>query len=65
MAMNTNKVLIWLKNFKCTWLFQNILNDPQLIELISNKLHELEQLLIRNLFFPGKKNTQEIFFFFQ
>ncbi len=61
--MNTNKVLIWLKNFKYTWLFQNILNDPQLIELISNKLHELEQLLIRNLFFPGKKNTQEIFFF--
>lgn len=65
MAMNTNKVLIWLKNFKYTWLFQNILNDPQLIELISNKLHELEQLLIRNLFFPGKKIPKKFPFFFQ
>jgi hypothetical protein len=50
MAMDTNKVLIWLQNFKYKWLLQNILNDPHLIELISNKLRELEQLLIRKYF---------------
>jgi hypothetical protein len=48
MAMDTNKVLIWLQNFKYKWLLQNILNDPHLIELISNKLRELEQLLIQD-----------------
>jgi hypothetical protein len=45
--MTTNKVLIWLKEFKRSWLPQNISNDNHLMELITNKLRELEQLLIR------------------
>ncbi len=53
MSINTNEVLLWLKNFKCEWLSQNILDDPNLIELICNKICELEQLLIRKYF---KKN---------
>jgi len=54
--MDTSKVLNWLKDFKCTWLSQHILNDTRLIELISNKLHELEQLLIQD-----NQNENEIF----
>jgi len=55
-TMDTSKVLNWLKDFKCTWLSQHILNDTRLIELISNKLHELEQLLIQD-----NQNENEIF----
>lgn len=50
MAANTEKVLSWLKDFKHMWLFQNILNDPQLINLISKKIDELERLLTRENF---------------
>ena len=60
--MNTNEVLNWVKNFKYSWLPDNITNDTQLIALISNKLYELEQLLIRKYSFPGKKNILYLFF---
>jgi hypothetical protein len=59
--MNRNKVFLWLKDFKYTWLPHNILNDTHLIELISTKLHELEQLLNRKYLFE-KKNTEFYFF---
>jgi hypothetical protein len=61
--MNRNKVFLWLKNFKYTWLPQNILNDTHLIELISTKLHELEQLLNRKYLFEQKKVLNFIFFY--
>jgi len=54
--MNKNKLLMWLKDFKCTWLPQHILNDTHLIGLISNKLHELEQLVI----LENNQNENEI-----
>jgi len=54
--MNKNKLLIWLKDFKYKWLPQNILNDTHLIELISNKLHEFEQLII----LENNQNDNEI-----
>ena len=50
MPTQTEQVLHWLKDFKCTWLLQNILNNPQLINLISKKFEELERLLTRKNF---------------
>ncbi|CAF5181913.1 unnamed protein product, partial [Rotaria magnacalcarata] len=46
MIMNKNKILIWLKEFKCDWLPQNVSNDNCLLRLLTNKIDELEQLLI-------------------
>ena len=60
--MNTNKVLVWLKDFKYTWLSENIFNDSHLIELISNKLHELEQLLIGKYPTSLKKKPNKLSF---
>jgi hypothetical protein len=45
--MDKNQVLIWLKEFKYSWLPQHISNDTYLLELIRNKIHEFEQLLTR------------------
>ncbi|CAF3547502.1 unnamed protein product [Rotaria socialis] len=46
MKMNKNNILIWLKEFKCNWLPQNVSNDNCLFQLLTNKIDELEQLLI-------------------
>jgi hypothetical protein len=63
--MNITEVLNWLNDFKHSWLSQNLLNDTRLIQLITNKLHELEQLLIRKYFYIQKKKQQQILFFYK
>jgi hypothetical protein len=45
MTDNINLVLLWLKAFKNIWLPQNIPEDIHLLESITTKLLELEQLL--------------------
>ncbi len=62
MTMNITEVLNWLNDFKHSWLSQNLLNDTRLIQLITNKLHELEQLLIRKYFVYKKKKTTNFIF---
>lgn len=51
MTNNTNQVLVWLKDFKKSWLPQNIPNDHRLLKSIKTKLFELEQLIIGKLNF--------------
>ncbi|CAF5126169.1 unnamed protein product, partial [Rotaria magnacalcarata] len=46
MKTNTNKLLIWLKEFQNKWLLENIPNDNHLVDLIKIKLDEFEQLII-------------------
>lgn len=46
MSINPSDILVWLKEFQYSWLPQNIVNNTDLITLITTKLHELEHLLI-------------------
>ncbi|CAF2939643.1 unnamed protein product [Rotaria sp. Silwood2] len=46
MIMNKENLLTCLEDFKLNWLPQNISNDNPLHHLITNKINELEQLLI-------------------
>ena len=48
--MNTdcNQALTWLQVFKSVWLPQNISTDNHLLESLTNKLDELEELLMGN-----------------
>ncbi|CAF3208709.1 unnamed protein product [Rotaria socialis] len=46
MKTNTNKLLVWLKEFQNTWLLENIPNDNHLVDSIKIKLDEFEQLII-------------------
>jgi hypothetical protein len=61
MTTNTNQVSIWLKEFQYTWLPQHISNNTRLLKLITNKLHELEQLLNRK--YQKKNLFKKIYFF--
>ena len=47
MAAHIDQALGWLKEFKTTWLPQQVSNDSPLRESIGAKLDELEHLLIR------------------
>ena len=46
MKNNVNRPLIWLEEFKNSWLSQYIPNDIDLVESIKTKLLELEQIII-------------------
>jgi hypothetical protein len=60
MTDNINLVLLWLKAFKNIWLPQNIPEDIHLLESITTKLLELEQLLKGKLKFLFIKKNQLI-----
>lgn len=47
MTMNSHEILFWLEDFKSKWLPENLSNDTILIESITTKLRELDQLLTR------------------
>jgi hypothetical protein len=46
MTTDGNSLLNWLKQFTTVWLPQVIPNDRQLVQSITTKLLEAEQLLI-------------------
>ncbi|CAF1241483.1 unnamed protein product [Rotaria sp. Silwood1] len=59
--MNKDNVSIWLNQFKSNWLPQTISNDTQLLQLITNKINELEQLLLQNNQIESESSIEVIY----